>query len=199
MTTKDINKEYTDLIMSYINDGYIINSSTMGGSQGEIACVDLTNENEIIRIFMEKFHDYTQWVDGVKIVVGKSAEKVAPNRFSGFNIIWNNHLDIISESKFYNASSYQNDFYVNHEEAVKAQKIRNDRFKQKEHNYTFESFPESVKHVALCYLRKQPKFKSVKLSDIQYIKHIVYLESGASKYIICAKGKEFIVNRKKGR
>ena len=42
MLRKDIENFYTDTIKDYLNKGYRIYYSTMGGSQGEIAKIDLT-------------------------------------------------------------------------------------------------------------------------------------------------------------
>lgn len=43
MFRKDIENVYTDTIKDYLNRGYRIYYSTMGGSQGEIAKIDLTS------------------------------------------------------------------------------------------------------------------------------------------------------------
>lgn len=45
----DINREFTAAANSYMAQGYYINAGTMGGSQGEVAHIDLTNGTEIIR------------------------------------------------------------------------------------------------------------------------------------------------------
>lgn len=46
----DINREFTAAANSYMAQGYYINAGTMGGSQGEVAHIDLTNGTEIIRV-----------------------------------------------------------------------------------------------------------------------------------------------------
>lgn len=38
----DINRKFTAAVSSYMMQGYTLNSSTMGGSQGEVAHIDLT-------------------------------------------------------------------------------------------------------------------------------------------------------------
>ena len=45
----DINREFTAAANSYMAQGYYINAGTMGGSQGEVAHIDLTNGTENIR------------------------------------------------------------------------------------------------------------------------------------------------------
>ncbi len=49
MLRKDIENIYTDTVKEYMNKGYRIYSPTMGGSQGEIAKIDLTNDKDVIR------------------------------------------------------------------------------------------------------------------------------------------------------
>lgn len=39
----DINRKFTETVSSYIAQGYIINTASMSGSQGEVAHIDLTN------------------------------------------------------------------------------------------------------------------------------------------------------------
>ena len=48
----DINREFTAAASSYMAQGYYINAGTMGGSQGEVAHIDLTNGAEIIRVLL---------------------------------------------------------------------------------------------------------------------------------------------------
>ena len=43
MKYAEINKRYTEIVSEYISKGYILNTATMAGSQGEIASVDLTS------------------------------------------------------------------------------------------------------------------------------------------------------------
>ena len=54
----DINREFTAAASSYMAQGYYINAGTMGGSQGEVAHIDLTNGTEIIRVLLTTFNNY---------------------------------------------------------------------------------------------------------------------------------------------
>lgn len=54
----DINREITAAASSYMAQGYYINAGTMGGSQGEVAHIDLTNGTEIIRVLLTTFNNY---------------------------------------------------------------------------------------------------------------------------------------------
>lgn len=66
----DINREFTAAASSYMAQGYYINAGTMGGSQGEIAAIDLTNGTEIIRVLLNTFNDY-HGTEGVELIVGR--------------------------------------------------------------------------------------------------------------------------------
>lgn len=62
----DINREFTAAANSYMAQGYYINAGTMGGSQGEVAHIDLTNGTEIIRVLLTTFNNYLG-TEGVKM------------------------------------------------------------------------------------------------------------------------------------
>lgn len=57
MKYAEINKRYTEIVSEHISKGYILNTATMTGSQGEIASVDLTNGEEIFRVVISRFND----------------------------------------------------------------------------------------------------------------------------------------------
>ena len=198
MTFKDINKKYSSIIHDYMVSGYVINTNTMGRGQGEIAHIDLTNGKEIVRVFIERFYSYTDYIDGVKIVVGKCTDKVKPHTNHGFNTIWNEHLELIQEERFYKSGVRGNDYFVDYDTAHEAQQKRNSRYKNKS-VCNSKDFSNSVKakRIALNYLKRQPKCKSMKVVDIESIEHIVDASSNYNKYIVVAKGKEFILNKKK--
>lgn len=78
MTYEDINNRFTEIVAEYIAKGYTFNTSSMGGSQGEIANIDLTNGKEIIRVVVSSFNNWRESVEGVEISIGKSTDNVRP-------------------------------------------------------------------------------------------------------------------------
>lgn len=66
----DINRKFTAAVSSYMAQGYYINAGTMGGSQGEVAHIDLTNGTEIIRVLLTTFNNYLG-TEGVELIVGR--------------------------------------------------------------------------------------------------------------------------------
>ena len=56
MKKQDIRRIYTQKVTELLTQGYTIYPDTMNGSQGEIAHIDLTDGNEIVRVLLEKAH-----------------------------------------------------------------------------------------------------------------------------------------------
>ena len=124
----DINKRYTEIVTEYMTKGYTLNTSSMGGSQGEIAKVDLTDGTEIIRIRIATFHDWRNDVEGVEIIVGKSTDNVKPHSGCSHETIWDSRLDVLRTERFYQIGRYGNDYYGTEEESKRASKLRTERY-----------------------------------------------------------------------
>ena len=54
MNQNDINRAFTEKVAELLSRGYQIHPGTMGGSQGEIAHVDLYKDDEIIRVLLDR-------------------------------------------------------------------------------------------------------------------------------------------------
>ena len=99
MKYAEINKRYTEIVAEYMAKGYTVNTTTMGGSQGEIAHLDLTDGREIIRILVDSFHEWTDTsLDGVEIRVGRAAAEIKPNYSECHQTIWNNRLEVLRDA-----------------------------------------------------------------------------------------------------
>ena len=72
MKYAEINKIFTNKVNEYLANGYTINSATMSGSQGEVAKIDLTNGNEIIRIMIDECWENHHAYNGYEIIVGRT-------------------------------------------------------------------------------------------------------------------------------
>ena len=79
-----------------MSKGYSINTGTMDGSQGEVAHIDLTNGEEIIRVLLT--YNFIPWPEKeYTIIVGRVPSVTTPNlRTHDAETIWNNELEIIS-------------------------------------------------------------------------------------------------------
>lgn len=100
VTYTDINREFSAAVAEYIAKGYIINTGTMNGSQGEVAHVDLTNDSEIIRVVL--MYNFATWPEKeYTIIVGRTQPNAIPNlRTNEAETIWNNKLEVISSMTY---------------------------------------------------------------------------------------------------
>ena len=169
MKYKEINNQFTKIVAGYMAMGYAINSSTMGGSEGETAKIDLTDGKEIIRILIS---DFTEWSDiflsGVEIIVGWAdcGEGVKPHAHDGNNIIWNNQLKIINREQFYEVGvTHREKFYGTKEEAVAAQKVRLQRYQARE--CATERIPAKMMEIAKRIIRREFGVKRIREADIK--------------------------------
>ncbi len=97
----EINRKYSEVVSSYLVNGYVINTSTMDGSQGDRAHIDLTNGSEIVRILVRDVRNQSTFTYDVEIIVGKCADKrIAPNSSTQYGTIWNNELEVISAIRY---------------------------------------------------------------------------------------------------
>lgn len=54
----EINKLFTERVNEYIIQGYWFNLESLGGQQGEVSKVDLTNGKEVIRVLLRSTLEY---------------------------------------------------------------------------------------------------------------------------------------------
>ena len=171
----DINRKFTEAVSSYIAKGYIINTASMAGHQGEVARIDLTNGQQVIRILLDSF---TEWnddlpMDGLKLVVGIATDNVKPNDDERRDTIWNNRLEVISCEKFYKLNNVYADakFYGTEDEAKAANEKRFNRYKNKSHSSSMEDITDKAAPVVKEYIREKFGVRRVKMEDIKVTKH----------------------------
>ena len=101
MNQNDINRAFTEKVTELLGRGYQIYPGTMGGSQGEIAHVDLYKDDEIIRVLLDRTIGRGEKPDGVRLIVGRNTDRIRMNCFDTLgNTIWNNRLEILSKIEF---------------------------------------------------------------------------------------------------
>ena len=130
MKFNEINRRFSNIVAEYLTNGYSINSATMGGSQGEIAKVDVTNGTEILRILVDNFPNWDENTEGVTIIVGRCTDDVRPNSSRSWGTIWNTNLEVIYTEKFYKLGEdcRTGTEYGTKEQAVKAAELRIKRY-----------------------------------------------------------------------
>ena len=155
-TFADINRRYTDIVNDYIQGGYDINTSTMSGTQGEIAHIDLTNGIEIIRVLIDDETDYHKLASRyTEIIVGRVTDDIAPDDKNAAATVWNQHLEIISEERFYQITESWSKtvYYGTEEEAQEAASLRRSRsnaryISSKEQDITEKAFAIAKRVIA---------------------------------------------------
>ena len=112
MKFADINKRFTEVVAEYIAKGYVIHTTTMNGSQGETAKVDLTNGKEVIRVMLDtRIEPSEYYYNTFRLTIGRCKDKIKINKNGLHDIIWNGHLEIISMEKFYQIGEYDSSFF----------------------------------------------------------------------------------------
>lgn len=166
----DINRKFTAAVSSYMAQGYSINAGTMGGSQGEIAHLDLTNGSEIIRVLVQGFNNF-RGIEGVELIVGRVTDDIEPNKAERYRTVWNDRLEVISSEKFYKMSGRSDKtFYGTEEEAAAAEEKRFDRYTNRRSNADAVDVTEKAAPVVKNYIHEKFGVRRVKMADIKVLK-----------------------------
>ena len=168
MFRKDVEQMYTDTIKDYMKKGYRVYYSTMGGHQGEVAKIDLTNDKEVIRILLDKKTEIFNHMilEYLAIIVGRNTDKLLENSFS--DTIWNEHLELISEVRFYKIGRNNNHFFGTKQEAIDAINKNWERYDYKNYSSTKEIiFSDKAKEIVLPFMKRQRKCKSITVKQIE--------------------------------
>ena len=193
MNQNDINRAFTEKVAELLSRGYQIHPGTMGGSQGEIAHVDLYRGDEIIRVLLDHSAGRGEKPDGFRLIVGRNTDRIRMNCFDTLgNTIWNNRLEILSEIEFCQIGE---NYYTDAETGKAIQKKRRAR-REARHESVRRNLPDAFKCAALKYVQRQPRMKSCKLSDVTRVTRINRSSWGEVTpalycYEIEARGKTF--------
>ena len=192
MKYAEINKRFTEKVAEYLSMGYIINTRTMSGTQGEIASIDLTNGTEIVRIVLERNH--RNFKDVVTLTVGKAKNNVRPNSPDDMGTIWNGRLETIEQYTWYR-HDFRKDWYVTVGEEDVICEIHRERISNAQY-YHLQVFGDVAKKVVLSFIRRQPKHKSIKLSDRESVYKTTttnFEGKWKNRYEVRVKGKRFVL------
>ena len=96
MNQNDINRAFTEKVTELLGRSYQIYPGTMGGSQGEIAHVDLYRGDEIIRVLLDHSAGRGEKPDGVRLIVGRNTDRI---RMNCFDTLGNAHAQLHAASR----------------------------------------------------------------------------------------------------
>lgn len=161
MKKTELNTIFTAKVNEYLVKGYTFNTESMAGHQGEIAKIDLTNGEEVIRVVME---DGPAWDkeknlflnDKITITVGRATEV-------HFDTIWNKDLEVLDQEIFYKADHYS-DYLITEEEAIENAEKQKARLmaKNQQTKETEEILDKATIKALLPYIHTLKGCKSVK-------------------------------------
>ena len=197
MHKKDICELFTKKVVEYINKGYVITPDSFSGSDGT-SRVDLVNGDSFIRIFIDDTLDERCNNITTFQVCEKILDKRETRGIYDTDIIWTSNIKVIEREDFYIINKYCNrssEYYVTKQEyedlKEKLSERRIKRFSNDGHKYY--RFPEQAKEIALTYLRRQPKCKTAKKSDIRWVEKYVSNDNNVY-YRISYKDKMFVLH-----
>ena len=193
MFKNDIRRIYTEKVTELLNQGYTIFPDTMGGSQGEIAHIDLTDGSQILRVLLERGLCWSHIEDGfhgdvVTLTIGRAgADTWFGEHWDG--TIWNNRLEKVFEIRWAEISGRDEGWYTELEDAARVGHIRMERYRARATG-TRKELGDAYKSAALKWLKRQPRMKTCRLNDIEEMERVTD-KDGIRRFEIHAKGQRF--------
>lgn len=168
----DINKRFSEIVSSFLTAGYQFNTATMGGSQGEVAKVDLTNGTEIIRIVLESFFTYDGvCLDGYRIITGVSTDNLIPNS-SNDQTFWTSHMSVRECEEYYKlySISYNDIVFGTKDDAIAIAKKKNERWARQSSSEECFKPSEKVIELAKQIIRNKFGYRRICTDEIRITK-----------------------------
>ena len=194
MKYADINKRFTEIVAEYIAKGYVIHTTTMGGSQGETAKVDLTNGKEVIRVMLDTNYERDElYYNTVRLSIGRCKDKIKINKNGLHDIIWNGHLEIISVEKFYQIGEYDSSFFGTIDDVRSRYKKHKERLSAglpEEGSFNASvKLNDAARKIVLPCIKRKKGYKSTRLSDIREVRKFIY--ESHNEYYAFIDGKKY--------
>lgn len=179
MKFADINKQFTDIVEAYLQEGYVFNTSSFGNSitMGDICKVDLTDGREIVRIRLTESWDKLEtgrgnyYLTSVTLTVGVETPSVKPNTKKADPFFPTKAMDIVYMDRVFAIpdSGSDGDWYGSMAEAMDACDVRR---KRRSANYVSEciNFGSDAKRIVLPYVKRQKYCTSVRASEIESVR-----------------------------
>lgn len=171
MKQTEIEAIFTAKVTEYINKGYTFSLTTMNGSQGEIAKVDVRKGEEVIRIMLEQKSEHvTEFRTGecVVLTIGRSIVEDKNRRpFDTFGTtLWNNRLEVIEQRKFFQIDPEADYFIESREEFIKMLNKQFERYSN--HNrYSHEYLDGEALEIGKRYIMRTIGIRRVSTKNIR--------------------------------
>jgi len=174
MKFEDINAIYSMKVAELIAEGYTINTATMGGSQGDIAAIDLRKGTDVLRVRLHKemahhFGEDRFWGDCIALTVGRCTDEriIEATGCSHGLTIWNNRLETVEERVFW-IMGRQEEWYIEGEEGKAALRKSNSRYGNRDERHERRAFPGMEKTMLPAIRRHlgKERFPASKVEEI---------------------------------
>ena len=194
MKFAEINKMFTEIVNEYISKGYYINTGSMGGSQGEVAKVHLTDGKELICVYIDYtcnkkviYAENTHFLKAIEIVVGRSNAVDVIDERTPFATVWFHELEIIKTKIFYSVGSRNEIYTTDVSEAIVCEEKRYNRGmrRSRRSNILFNS--AEAREIAKRYIKRKAGYKRVSVDEIHIVKNINE-KTNRANYAIIYKG-----------
>lgn len=198
MNRFDIDKKFTELVAYYLADGWILNTKSMCGHQGEEGKVDLVKGDELVRIWLSRENNFNWNIDGewhgyiMHLRIGRWNRPASDSIRHNWTV-WMRDLDVIMNLEFYEVSSDGDGWYVEDlDEALKVQEKRNNNWIK--HAISFEKDITSArsKEIAVKYLKRVCGYKRVS-SDKIVVKKNFSTDMNHAAYYVYYNGNSYRV------
>lgn len=206
MKFAEINAKFTATVAEWMAKGYTINTASMGGSQGEIGKIDLTDGKEIIRVLLTgicspcaRVENRYYHFEGAKLIVGRITDNVTPNIPDTWQTAWNEHLETLSCEEFFEIGQQKRNgqrWYGTKEQAMTQQDIQWERY-QARHIEDHIELPEAFKEAVLPFMKRQPQCKSIRIGEITKVTKVLAYHTENhhfkeyARYVVEARAKSF--------
>lgn len=205
MKITDIERMFTQKVMEFLADGYNFSTGTSTSFSRIRSYADMRKGMDLVRVSLEEDHkcpaedkSILDRMDVLRIVVYKKHME------HEYQFSWSHSSDVMDSteiiSELYDVSPVrEKQWFVEKDEAAKVGVVHNKRMHERYHrengDFYFVETSEGDTHLyitkrddiykkaVLPFLRRQPRCKSKKISDIMWVKKEVTIEDGVCKVV----------------
>lgn len=188
ITRVDMDRTFSEKVNEMINKGYVISTSTMSGSQGEIAKVDLTDGTDTYRVLMEdgNFEEFDDYVETITIRIIKYNGCT-----NGTRTLWNSQGETIYRKNYYEIGNHSGKYIediVTIKEILKIRKGRTWRWERRTDMTSHRNIrvtPEIIKKLYRM-VKTTRGYSGIRKCDIEGIRrcgveYIIFMNDNATR------------------
>jgi len=197
---KDLNKLFTDETAKLIEKGYVFNPATMAGHQGEIAKVDLVSPDrkQVARVIMDRgrdkdFHDTIT----ISTRLYPVTDECDINSLNGWCTLWNSNGTEYSKQVYYVIPNhaYEHKSFTDLTTIEQISRIQIKRSAARPKQWTGCKTTNirtlAAKKAVLPFVQRQPRCKSYKIDNIDFIQKAYNTYDKKITYTVKAKNHWF--------